>query len=330
MHVYYYCIIILIGDMKIAIIGLGSIGMRHAMNLKALEHNDLFGCDTNVERCIRATKELGIDCCTDVADVWAYRPDVVFICTPPESHVHLAYAAATTGAAIFVEKPLSSDFYGVNLLTGTLERLCLVNMVACNLRFHPGTQQIQKWLEENAIGEVLSATFYAGSYLPSWHPDEDYKKGYVARTGVILDVGSHEVDLATWLLGDAKLKAAVRRTATSIGLECDGLAEMILEHDSDVVSTIHVNFVQRQSERWIRIMGTEGQIFFNLEMSCAELFPNDGYWRELPEDCFEWNDMYKEEVAYFMKCVMQRRQTMNTVSQAARVLDILLHARQLS
>ena len=59
-------------------------------------------------------------------------------------------------------------------------------------------------LDDGVIGRPLSARFFVGEYLPDFHPDEDYRKGYSARAdlggGVMLTL-IHDIDLATWFFG---------------------------------------------------------------------------------------------------------------------------------
>ena len=49
------------------------------------------------------------------------------------------------------------------------------------LRFHPMYISIKKLMDEKSIGKWHSARFEFGSWLPNWHPNENYKHGYSAR-----------------------------------------------------------------------------------------------------------------------------------------------------
>ena len=54
-------------------------------------------------------------------------------------------------------------------------------MIGCNLRFFPPISKIKKLIEQNKIGKIISVQIENGSYLPDWHPYEDYRKGYAAK-----------------------------------------------------------------------------------------------------------------------------------------------------
>ena len=232
---------------RIAILGCGSIGSRHIGNLISLGHSDLLAFDTNLETARKLSRQFGIESAESLDEVWRWKPQIAFITSPSNLHVDHALLAAGHNCHLFVEKPLSHNLSGVDDLLQQVKSRGLTNMVACNMRFHPGPIQIKEWLEQNAVGEILAARLHTGSYLPTWRPWQDYHQSYSASPdwgGAVLDC-IHETDLALWLLGNAEVLASVTRSATSIGLQTDGLAEIILCHDSGVLSSLHLNFMQR-------------------------------------------------------------------------------------
>lgn len=308
--------------MRVGIIGLGSIGTRYARLLQSQRKHIVVAYDSDSSR----SSIHGLD------QFWHCRPDCVLICTPPDSHVELAHAAIDRGLPTFIEKPLTNRLSDdVGYLEYLAERGNVPTLVSCNLRYHAGAATIKRWLADEAIGEVLYGRFYSGSWLPTWVPGRDYKTSYVAKTGVILDVGSHEVDLACWLLGSARLKAAMWRPATILGLECDGLAELLLEHKIGVLSSVHLNFVQQTYQRGCYLLGTKGRIEWTWEGGEYYLYDTkgnvlDGDYYEPDE---EVNMMYEGQLADFLHYAETRQVTTNPIGQAIAVLDILLEAKEI-
>lgn len=92
--------------MKIAILGLGSIGQRHARNLAEMGEADILGCDPRVGTEGFVT-DGWVQAVSDAELVWQWGPDVVVICAPPPLHGDLAFAAIRRGAHCFIEKPLA-------------------------------------------------------------------------------------------------------------------------------------------------------------------------------------------------------------------------------
>src|SRR5262249_5372924 len=146
----------------------------------------------------------GAEPVSELDEAWRASPDVAVVATPPSTHTAVALEAARRGCHLFVEKPLSDRWDGVDELIAEVRARSLVCLVGCNLRFHPGLVELRRLLDEGAIGRVLGARIEFGQYLPDWHPWEDYRETYSARRalggGVILDA-IHELDYAMWLLG---------------------------------------------------------------------------------------------------------------------------------
>src|SRR5260370_16146303 len=98
--------------MRALVVGLGSIGRRHARNWAALGLGPVAVCrQTNAAQ----PEPLGIDVreFTDLDSALADQPDVVLVTNPTSLHVETACKALQAGAHVFVEKPLSHILDGV-------------------------------------------------------------------------------------------------------------------------------------------------------------------------------------------------------------------------
>jgi predicted dehydrogenase len=192
---------------------------------------------------------------------------------------------------------------------------------------------VKRLLDEGHIGEVLSARLYTGSHLPRWRPWQDYKLSYSADPvvgGAVLDC-VHEIDLALWLLGPAKLRAAAIRKGASIGLEkTDALAELLLDHESGALGSLHLNFVQQNYSRGCEVIGASGTIRWDFSAAAVSRYGADGELAqliELPED-YDINAMYLDELSHFLDCVTSRAQTCNPLAGGIAALEIALAAKE--
>lgn len=316
---------------RIAIVGCGSIGRRHLQNLQRLGYADVLVYDPSPTALQALAAAPTVRCSPSLEALLAQAPTVVLVTTPPQVHVEVALAAARANCHLFIEKPLAHTLEGLEALLQETRRRCLITMVGCNLRFHPGPRQVKQWLDAGAIGAVLSARLHTGSYLPRWRPQHDYRQSYSASPvwgGAVLDC-IHEVDLALWLLGEARLVAAVTRPATSLGLQTDGLAELLLEHAAGALASVHVNFVQRNYRRSIELIGSHGSIAWDFAAGSVERYGEDGTLAQRVQQPESWqlNDMYVEEMAHFLRCIQTGEATCNPVEQAAQTLVLALAAR---
>ena len=95
---------------KLLVIGLGSIGRRHAKIFRNLGH-EIYGVDSRNDRVKQAEQEIDIKLTSSNLDEMLknYEFDASLICTPPNSHTEIALKLAKKSINIFVEKPLANN-----------------------------------------------------------------------------------------------------------------------------------------------------------------------------------------------------------------------------
>jgi len=164
--------------MRVAVIGLGSIGTRHVKNLIALGH-DVTGHDNRNE-----ALWLGEACrlARTFSDLMHSQPEAVLICTPASTHATVAKQLLTAGyqSALFVEKPLALCVEDAEVFKTWPYP---TTMVGYNLRFHHKVRRMRE--------EIPSPT----KGLFSLHCDMRTWPGTYAEP--VLEC-SHELDLALW------------------------------------------------------------------------------------------------------------------------------------
>lgn len=319
--------------MKGLVVGGGSIGARHLGNLESLGVYPLALVEPIAERRAELCASGRITGFAELAQGLDWQPDFVVIATPSNLHLSQALQAIQLTTHLFVEKPLAHSTDGLDDLVRHIDQRNIISLVGCNMRFHPGPATVKRLIAAGAVGQIIAARIHAGSYLPQWRPWQDYRQSYSASPeygGIILD-GIHEIDLALWYLGAAQVLAAAWLPAQSIGLETDGLAEILLRHTSGVLSSVHLNFVQRDYCRTCQIIGTDGTIDWNFGEHRVRLYDAEGKIKEtIPEPSgWEINQMYVDEMQHFLECVKTGSQTINPVSTAAETLRVALTARQI-
>jgi predicted dehydrogenase len=315
---------------RFLVLGCGSIGKRHIRNLLELEAGHVLAFDPRPDRREEAA-ELGAQSVATLDEGWAAAPQVVLVATPPSTHVPLAFEAADRGCNLFVEKPLAHSWDGVEELVGKVRGRGLVSLVGCNLRFHPGLRELRRLLDEGAIGRVLAFHVEFGQYLPDWHPWEDYRETYSARAalggGVVLDA-IHELDYATWLLGPVRAVFAFAGRLSSLEIDTEDLAAILLRFESEAIGEVHLDYVQRAYRRACRIVGEEGSLEWDFAAGVRSYSAASGQWRSHPlAPEWEINTMYLDELGHLLRCLRCSEEPALDVEAAAAVLRVALAAR---
>ena len=231
------------GDIKILIIGYGSIGQRHFSLLKQrsdVECVHYVSQYTEGEGRISTSLKLLSD-----SELSLY--DVFFICSETIQHEEqlLFIDNKVTDKIILVEKPLFSKASQYIVKNKVL--------VTYNLRFHPVIQKIKVLLKGERL---LSYSAAAGQYLPSWRPSQDYKLSYsseLTRGGGVLRDLSHEIDYTIYLCGEIKLRSALASGHSHLQLNSDDTCTILATNNHNAHIQVHMDYLSYRPKREIEI-----------------------------------------------------------------------------
>jgi predicted dehydrogenase len=318
---------------RFLVIGCGSIGKRHIRNLTALNAGDVIAHDVSQERLSGVAKEYHVKAYDSIDDALAQKPDVAVICTPTSLHIAAALSAAKSNCHLFIEKPLSHSLEGVDELIKIVAQKSLVTLVGCNMRFHPGIALMKELLDKKTVGRVICARLQAGQYLPDWHPWEDYRQGYSAKQdlggGIILD-SIHEIDYITWFLGEVSQVFCFSGKLSSLEIDTEDTAEILLRFSSGAIAEVHLDYVQRSYSRSCQIIGEEGTILWNFNERQVKLYSAEASrWQTFSQKPdYDINQIYIEEMKHFLQCIEGKNKPVQDINSAKRVLEIALAAKE--
>jgi predicted dehydrogenase len=260
---------------SVSILGLGSIGMRHARNLQGRGVN-VVGFDPDPAR-REALVAIGGQVAASRVEA-IDTAEAVIIASPTGQHLDDLTDALKLGRHVFVEKPISHRLEGIRPLLDGAKRNGQVIAVGFNLRFHAAVIAAKRAVAAGSIGRPIWASVICGSFLPSWRPNTDYRNGYAANPrsgGVILDV-VHEIDLALFLLGPGKVTTATAGRTGLLDMPSEDIADFTMLHDGGERSAIHLDYVSRPAIRTTRVVGGEGSLIIDLLKRQMQIFAPDG------------------------------------------------------
>lgn len=317
--------------MKFMIAGLGSIGRRHLRNLVTLGERDIILYRTH-QATLPDEELAGYPVMTDLEDALAQHPEAVIVANPTALHLDVAIPAAEAGCHLLMEKPVSNSMDSIDRLRKAVSSGKGQVLVGFQFRFHPGLIQIANMLREGAIGRPLSVRVHWGEYLPNWHPWEDYRIGYAARSdlggGVILTL-CHPLDYLRWLLGDIQELFAFGGYLNDLELQVEDTAEISLRFASGVVGSVHLNYNQRPAVHCLEIVGTAGTIRWDNADGAVLISRAGAAWEITPvPDGFERNWMFMEEMRHFIAVGKGIEKPVCSLEDGISALRLALSAHQ--
>jgi predicted dehydrogenase len=259
-----------LADLHVVVVGCGSIGSRHARNLRTLGVGALALCDLDASRALRLATDVGATATGGDLGVLLkrFRPDAVLVCTPPVSHLAIARRAIAAGTHVFCEKPLATDLDGIDALETLVAERRRVFMMGMCYRFHPALRRMKVLLDAGTIGRVLGATMWAGQYLPDWHPWADYRREYSAQRalggGVLLD-SIHSFDTLRWVLGEPVEVTGMLARVSDLEIDTEDVAAALVRLPSGAIVEVHVDYLQRVAQSRFDVIGSEGTLAWDRE-----------------------------------------------------------------
>jgi len=313
--------------LKVTIVGFGSIGQRHCKNLLDKSNAEIFLSTKHNLKNFKNNKR--IQNLPSLEECLKKQPDIGLVCNTSNLHVETAIKLAKNNCHLLIEKPLSNSLKNITTLLSLVEKNKIITLMGFNLRFHPCLIKIKQLLSKNKIGRIIYVHAENGSYLPDWHPKEDYRKSYSSHNtlggGVVLTC-LHEVDYLYWLFGNVKEVSAITGKFSDLKIDSEDLASISLRFKNNIIAHVHLDFFQRPAERSCKIVGTKGTLFCDFNKNTVSLYElNKKKWKEIMNlKNYNINDMYVDEIKQLLKCIKTQKKSVNDIVQGLKTLKIAL------
>lgn len=215
--------------LNIGLVGYGFMGRTHTNGYKRV--NDFFP-DLKHRPVLKAVCGRTPEKAQAFADQWQYESvetdwrklversdiDAIDICTPNNSHMEIAIAAAKAGKMVLCEKPLSLDVAQGREMVDAVEQAGVANTVWYNYRRVPAITLARQLIDEGRLGRIFH---YRANFLQDWTISSDLPQGgaalwrldvNAAGSGVTGDLLAHCIDTAIWLNGSISEVNAMTET----------------------------------------------------------------------------------------------------------------------
>ena len=308
-------------------VGYGSIGKRHVKNILNFTNHEIIICS---KRCdLKPLKQKRVMIFDTLKKCLYENPKIGFITNETSYHIPIAKQLAKAGLDLFIEKPLSNSIKDIESLQKIVKQKKLITQMGYNLRFHKCIIQIKKLIKQNKIGRIISIQAENGSYLPDWHPYEDYKIGYAGKKelgGGIVLTQIHDIDYLFWLFGQPKSIFSLMGKFSDLKISAEDYCASIIQFKNKITAELHLDFFQGPEFRGCKIKGTNGIIIWNSLDNQIKFYNNKKKKWEIifKLDKFERNQMYIDEIKHFFKCVQKREKTINGLDDGIKTMNIAL------
>lgn len=195
--------------------------------------------------------------------------NAVYIATPPSTHATYAIMAMKSGKAVYVEKPMASNYEDCCRINRIAEKTGVPCFVAYYRRYLPYFIKVKELVEEGAVGKVVNVQIcfavpprdldYNKTNLP-WRVQAD-----IAGGGYFYDLAPHQIDLLQEMFGP--IIEAEGMKANRGGLyQTEDSVSACFKFDNGLPGSGSWCFVAHESakEDRIDIVGDKGSLSFSV------------------------------------------------------------------
>lgn len=287
---------------------LGASGIAHRRTMPAIQqapHATLQALMVrDMERARKLAEEHGARAYYDrVEDLLSDSTvDAVYVATPVHLHRDFVIQAAEHGKHVLCEKPMAMNAAEGREMIAVCSAQGVMLQVGLVLRFHPALRNVREIVGSGQLGMILEARAQLLKWMPragdAWRTKPDMAGG-----GVIMDIGSHAIDLLCYLLGDvAEVMAFTGNRVFGWAVEDTG--SVMLRFRDGSWGKVAVSFGVPCAESFLEVYGTEGTLLVYSDT------PHVEGWRVrmyIGDEIKEWEVpgvvLYTEVVEHFARVV---------------------------
>jgi len=235
--------------MRVAVIGVGSMGVHHARIYSELPDVKLVAvADTDPQRAKAVAARYGARPYTDYRRMLEKeRPDAVSVAVPTALHESVGLDALEAGAHVLIEKPIAATLEGARRLIDRARQLGRQLMVGHVVRFNPAIQALKRKLEAGELGRVFQIFCRRIGPFPT----------RIRDVGVVIDLAPHDLDVMRFLLGSEPTRIYAE-TEQRIHTEHEDLLWGVLRFPEGVVGVLELNWLTPVKVRETIVLGERG------------------------------------------------------------------------
>ncbi len=210
---------------------------------------------------------------TDYSDMIQHgNLDAIVVAVPDDMHYPMTMAALDAGLHVLCEKPLAFNLVQAKEMLAKAESAGVKHMTCFTYRWMPQFRYMQRLVAEGYIGKVYNTSFnYIADYAR--HTTYQWKWDRQHGLGALGDLGSHMIDMATWIVGDiTRVQATLNVRANKPHPEgkpyelSNDVANLSLQFANGAVGSIYATAVANIGDR-----GQAQQIVLHGEKGTLEL-----------------------------------------------------------
>ncbi|HEY6634054.1 MAG TPA: Gfo/Idh/MocA family oxidoreductase [Acidimicrobiia bacterium] len=307
--------------LRLAIVGAGRIASAYAEIVGSCDSVEAVGV---ADADPTAAKKLAgvLDC--DAFDshlslIEGARPDAVILCTPPVTHPEITTDCLRSQVSVMCEKPLATTTSEARRMLAVAASSNAILTMASKFRYVRDVQIARELVASGAIGDVILVenTFASRVDMSGrWNSQPE-----IAGGGVLIDNGTHSVDLVRYFIGPIAEVMAVEGLRTQ-GLAVEDTAQLFLKSFEGVRATIDLSWSLNKEREWfLEIYGSQGTVQVGWGRSRYRLGDDDN-WTDLGQG-YSRQDAMRGQLANFAGAILGKEELVIDCTDAIASVEVI-------
>lgn len=247
-------------QLNFALVGTGAIAATYEAAFRTMPNIRLSAvCDVNKHAADAFAERAQCDGHTTLQDLLQHADfDAAVVCTPPATHEFIASELLYNGKHVLCEKPLATSVPSAWRMLEASRRSGSLLTMASKFRYVDDVRKAHALVRSGAIGELVFIENAFTSHVDMrdrWNSDPSMSGG-----GVLIDNGTHAVDILRYFLGNLRDVQIVEGRRMQ-GLPVEDTVRLFVHNDDGVMGTSDLSWsIDKALETYLRIYGAEGTI----------------------------------------------------------------------
>lgn len=306
---------------RFALIGAGGIAGSYAQAFRNHPTAELVAvADTRPGAAAALAEPFGCATFAAFEDVLTHGPklDAILICTPPNTHEAITVAFARRGVHVLCEKPFTLTAASARRMASVAADNGVLLTMASKFRFVADVARAKELIDAGTLGEVvLWENAFTGRVDMSrrWNSDPT-----VAGGGVLIDNGTHSVDLMRHFLGPLAEVHALEGKRVQ-GLAVEDTVRVFVRSTTGVMGTVDLSWSLNKELDWfVTVYGSAGTLQVGWKQSRLKLAGKE--WEKIG-DGYDKVAAFTAQLTNFAGAIRGTTRLMVTPTDAIASVDVI-------
>jgi predicted dehydrogenase len=304
-----------------ALVGAGGIAQSYAQAFENHPDAKLVAvADVRADAAQAIAAKFGAPAFASYQELLATGPkcEAVVICTPPNSHEDITSAFARAGVHVLCEKPFTLTGVSARRMAEAARRAGVLLTMASKFRYVDDVTRAKELIAAGEIGDVvLWENAFTGRVEMGnrWNSNPD-----VAGGGVLIDNGTHSVDLMRYFLGPlAEVHAVEGKRVQQLAVE--DTVRVFVRSAAGVVGNVDLSWsINKELDWYVTVFGSAGVVQVGWRQS--RIKRANGPW-EVFGGGYQKTGAFRNQLANFARAIRGTESLVITFEDAIASVDVI-------